>query len=364
VSDGTWANDNYTVALKANNAAVTFSKPIVRSGGTSSQFLKADGSLDSNTYLTEGAQGPTGAQGIQGVQGTTGIQGTTGATGAQGMTGTTGLQGLTGAQGITGSQGTTGTQGLTGAQGIEGIQGTEGLQGIQGTEGPVAASANQVVYKNASNVATGSSTFTFDGTALTADSLRLTSIADVTLTSTTHAFQIGPSNAANLRIDQNEIEAQNNEAAATLVLNASGGTVQFGGLLDSNDTYANDITTTRRAMWMSSAGVFGYASSSRTKKQDIVPANIDVDAVLSIEPKLFRYIKAVEEMGDDAPIEAGMIAEDLHDAGLTHFVDYGKDGTIQGIHYSTYVTALQVVVRDLSARLKEVTDRLDRLEGQ
>jgi hypothetical protein len=104
-------------------------------------------------------------------------------------------------------------------------------------------------------------------------------------------------------------------------------------------------------MWISSAGVFGYASSSRTKKQDIVSANIDISSVLSVEPKQFRYIKAVEQFGNDAPIELGMIAEDLHDAGLTHFVDYGPDGDIQGIHYSTYVVALQAVVRDLAARV-------------
>jgi hypothetical protein len=188
--------------------------------------------------------------------------------------------------------------------------------------------------------------------AITANKIRLTPAVDVGLTSTEHNFQIGESDAGNLRIDNNEIEALNNGAGATLNLNvAGGGLVNFGGLLDSNDTYANDITTTRRAMWISSLGVFGYASSSRTKKQDIVSANIDISSVLSVEPKQFRYIKAVEQFGNDAPIELGMIAEDLHDAGLTHFVDYGPDGDIQGIHYSTYVVALQAVVRDLAARI-------------
>jgi hypothetical protein len=181
--------------------------------------------------------------------------------------------------------------------------------------------------------------------------LRLTSILDATTTSTGHALQIGASNAANLRMDSNEISAYNNGAVASLNLSIDGGTTVFGGLLDSNDTYNNEITTTRRAMWMSSAGVFGYASSSQTKKQDIIEANLNPAAILSIQPKLFRYIKAVEEFGDDAPIELGMVAEDLHDAGLTHFVDYDDDGTIQGIHYSMYVVALQAVVRDLASRL-------------
>jgi hypothetical protein len=187
---------------------------------------------------------------------------------------------------------------------------------------------------------------------ITANTIRLTPAVDLSASSTGHNFQIGETTGINLRIDNNEIEVLNNGVGTTLNLNGAGsGTVVFGGLLDSNDTYANDITTTRRAMWISSAGVFGYASSSRTKKQDIVSANIDINSVLSVEPKQFRYIKAVEQFGADAPIELGMIAEDLHDAGLTHFVDYGPDGDIQGIHYSTYVVALQAVVRDLAARV-------------
>jgi hypothetical protein len=197
-----------------------------------------------------------------------------------------------------------------------------------------------------------------------AQRLRLSPAVDLSTTSTDHNFQIGADSTTNLRIDNNEIEVLNNGAGATLILNgAGGGTVQFGGLLDSNDTYANDITTTRRAMWISSAGVMGYASSSRTKKQDIIAATLDPAAILSIEPKHFRYIKAVEELGSEAPVEIGMIAEDLHDAGLGDFVDYGASGDIEGIHYSNYVVALQVVVRDQAAKIAALTDRLDRLEG-
>jgi trimeric autotransporter adhesin len=78
--------------------------------------------------------------------------------------GTQGIQGTTGTQGIQGTQGTTGTQGI---QGTTGTTGTTGTQGIQGITGPVAGSANQVVYKNGSNVAAGSANLTFNGTNLT-----------------------------------------------------------------------------------------------------------------------------------------------------------------------------------------------------
>ena len=52
-------------------------------------------------------------------------------------------------------------------QGLQGTQGVQGLQGLQGIFGPVAGSANQVVYKDSSNNPTGSANLIFNGTNLT-----------------------------------------------------------------------------------------------------------------------------------------------------------------------------------------------------
>lgn len=223
-----------------------------------------------------------------------------------------------------------------------------------------------------------------------------------TLSSTEHPFQIGLDSENNLRFSTylttgsaySTIQSVNNGVASRLYLNpdggavylgvgastariyigdtsndrieiaggpgTGGGTTYFGGNLSSDSTYANDITTTRRAMWISSTGGFGYASSSRTKKQNIVSANLDVSSILSIDPVKFKYIKAVEESGDAAETEIGFIAEDLHDAGLTEFVDYGMSGEPEGIHYQTYVVALQAVVR---AQQQQIDDLKVRLEN-
>lgn len=59
-------------------------------------------------------------------------------------------------------------------------------------------------------------------------SIILTSTTDLTLTSTGHAFQAGPSTGANVAIDTDEIQARNNGAAATLKVNEHGGNVQLG----------------------------------------------------------------------------------------------------------------------------------------
>lgn len=64
-----------------------------------------------------------------------------------------------------------------------------------------------------------------DNTALQISRLRLAATNDVSLSSTLHALQIGPSTGTNLRIDNNEIEAVINGARAPLYLNNDAGSV-------------------------------------------------------------------------------------------------------------------------------------------
>lgn len=66
------------------------------------------------------------------------------------------------------------------------------------------------------------------GLLSTALPFRSSNTTDVSLSSTAHAFQIGPSSGVNFRLDNEEMQAVNNGAAATLRINPSGGLVQVG----------------------------------------------------------------------------------------------------------------------------------------
>jgi hypothetical protein len=77
-----------------------------------------------------------------------------------------------------------------------------------------------------------------------ATTLRLTSTAEATSSSTDHALQIGPSDGVNLRIDQNEISRFNNGEAATLLLNPDGGDVIVGQTVSANFTVIGPVTGT------------------------------------------------------------------------------------------------------------------------
>ena len=180
-------------------------------------------------YIIQYAQGGSTAKGQKGEQGATGSGGSTGdkgqkgeagdkgaASSVQGPTGDKGQKGEVGAQGTGGSAGSPGAKGQKGEIGAGGSAGSDGSDGDKGQKGevgagdkgqkgdvgaaggtgPVAGSANQVVYKNSSNVATGSNNLTFDGNILKLPSTTLSDDGDGTYTVNGPHLQIG-SNAAN-----------------------------------------------------------------------------------------------------------------------------------------------------------------------
>lgn len=162
----------------------------------------------------------------------------------------------------------------------------------------------------------------------------------------------------------------NSKLAGSVTIGGAGtisGAATFGSTITSPVTYSTDIGSipgARRTLWVKDSGLFGFASSSRERKTEIRPADFDVEAILSIEPKVFRYREAVrrwgempeDERGPEPGLEVGFIAEELDDAGLGAFVFYDGEGRPEGIEYSMLVVAQQAALRDLAARL-------DRLEN-
>jgi hypothetical protein len=111
----------------SHSAILTADKHVTR-GGTSSQFVKGDGTLD--------ATGPVGPTGSTGPTGPTGAAST--------VTGPTGPTGETGAAStVTGPTGSTGATGPTGADSL--VTGPTGAQGVTGPTGPTGDDGQFVV---------------------------------------------------------------------------------------------------------------------------------------------------------------------------------------------------------------------------
>lgn len=158
------------------------------------------------------------------------------------------------------------------------------------------------------------------------------------------------------------------------------GNVTVGGQFKNPDAVSFVITGTRRSMWIEDAtGRTGNTSSSRRFKQDIEPAAIDVDAFLSVGTFWFHYIAEIRKRDDPTfeeyvgpdylvPDEYGLMAEDLHNAGLTYWVYYDADGRPEGVNYTMLVVPLLSAaqhLRDLVFDLRhDVDEYRESLEAE
>lgn len=238
---------------------------------------------------------------------------------------------------------------------------------------------------------------------LAAQTIRLSSTDDVTLASTTHAFQVGEDSTLNLRIDDNEIQAVNNGAASALSINVLGGNVSIGnttstvsisGSVDIGGGYGttgvtitsagsvqadNSLTTggsvIRTALIgggttgasINDSGALIRTTSSARYKQDIQNAVFSYQDILSLEPKTFK-LKDEAESDNTARTYAGFIAEDLHEIEtLRIFVNYLKqsDGSLvpDGIQYGELVSALVSAIKHQNGMITALETRIATLEG-
>jgi len=115
----------------------------ITQGGTSTQYVKGDGSLDSVSPV-----GPTGPAGPQGPAGPAGPQGPGGATGPAGPQGPQGEPGPQGPAGDTGPAGPQGPAGPAGPQGEPGPGGDTGPAGEPGPQGEPGATGPTGVFGN------------------------------------------------------------------------------------------------------------------------------------------------------------------------------------------------------------------------
>lgn len=135
---------------------------------------------------------------------------------------------------------------------------------------------------------------------------------------------------------------------------ASNGRVTGNTGLRSTGVYNNLLTSSFRVVYVSSVngpGDLGYVPSSRQFKQDIADAELPPEVWRALRLVTFRYIAAVAELGDQAEVEWGLIAEEVHDLGLTWLVDYDEFGKPFGIKKESIALALIPAIQNIDDRL-------------
>ena len=134
------------------------------------------------------------------------------------------------------------------------------------------------------------------------------------------------------------------------------GTLTAATAINCLGAYSNLLTSGYRGLWVTttgSTGAFGYVPSSRRFKQDEKPAVVNLTAALAMQVVNFRYKQAVIDHGDQAAVEWGVIAEDLHALGFTWLVDYDEAGLPFGVKTEKIIFAFIPVIQDHEARLRK-----------
>ena len=130
------------------------------------------------------------------------------------------------------------------------------------------------------------------------------------------------------------------------------GTLNVDGPIFTPHGRANPVVTSYVAAYINSDGRLGATPSSRRFKQQITAWSFEWQALFAVELFEFKYNAAVDELGDMAPTEVGLMAEDLDALGLTWLVVYDEEGAPWAVAYEKFALVLLPVVQDHERRLR------------
>jgi hypothetical protein len=107
-----------------------------------------------------------------------------------------------------------------------------------------------------------------------------------------------------------------------------------------------------------SAGNLRRSTSSRRYKNTISDATHGLAELLTLRPVTYKG------NNDGETVFGGLIAEEVHDAGLTEFVQYAADGTPDSLAYGNMVSLCVKAIQELSAQVTALQAEVNALKGQ
>jgi len=153
------------------------------------------------------------------------------------------------------------------------------------------------------------------------------------------------------------IQTENTERAR---IDSSGHLVQAAGCrIFSPGTYNNTTGAAANMGVDAAAGVFYRSTSSLKYKRDVSDYNKGLEAVMQLRPV---YYKGTSDRDGETQY-AGLIAEEVHEEGLTEFVQYAEDGTPDALAYGNMVALAFKAIQEQQAIIEQLKARVEALEG-
>ena len=112
-------------------------------------------------------------------------------------------------------------------------------------------------------------------------------------------------------------------------------------------------------MYIDSGGVIYRSTSSLKYKTEVKDTLHGLTEVLTLRPVTYKG----KSDADAGKIFGGLIAEEVHAAGLTEFVQYAEDGSPDALHYGNMVSLCIKAIQEQQALITQLTARITALEG-
>jgi hypothetical protein len=219
----------------------------------------------------------------------------------------------------------------------------------------VAGNQTRFLSWGASGVGGAFTFFTGEGGSAATERMRITDGGNVSIGTTTNSAQRLFSRGATTT-----------DAGYTLYCDNSAGTVLF---FARNDGAINtglaalspyNLTTGDAAnLTVGSDGFLRRSTSSLKYKADIQDATHGLAEVMALRPVTY---KGKSETDGDT-VFGGLIAEEVHAAGLTEFVQYAGDGSPDALAYGNMVSLCIKAIQELSAKNDALAARIATLEN-
>jgi len=107
----------------------------------------------------------------------------------------------------------------------------------------------------------------------------------------------------------------------------------------------NDTIGSAANVFISSLGYFYRSTSSLKYKKDVEDATHGLAEVMSLRSVTYKG----KSEADNGKTFGGLIAEEVHAAGLTEFVQYAEDGTPDALDYGNMVSLAFKAIQELKA---------------
>lgn len=147
-----------------------------------------------------------------------------------------------------------------------------------------------------------------------------------------------------------------NSSGSTCLLTRDDGLVTTGLLANSPYNYTTGGAANAAIF---SDGNLGRSTSSIKYKKDVVNTNHGLLDVMKLRPVTYRG----KSENDGNTVFGGLIAEEVHDAGLTEFVQYADDGTPDALSYGNMVSLAFKAIQEQQAIIEELKNKVAALEA-